>query len=209
MKGNYNTIAPFYDRLSRVFYGRAIVNAQKFLVEAISANSTILIIGGGTGWILEEITNQHAKGLQITYIDITKKMIELSMKRNVGSNNVSFVNDAVQHAPLNQMFDVVITPFLLDNFSFATAAMVFNKLHDHLNPNGLWLFADFQVSDKGNLWQKLLLDVMYLFFKLACNIEASKLPDAQSLFRKNGYQVVASKTFFRNFICSVIYQKAG
>lgn len=207
MKANYNSIAPFYDGLSRLIYGDAIVNAQKFLVDAIVPNSTILIVGGGTGWILEEISKKHSTGLQIIYVDISQKMIELSKRRYIGNNKVIFLNADIQNVELSETFDVVITPFLLDNFSPRTANLVFNKIHCRLVLDGLWLFSDFQVSDKRNLWQKLLLKVMYFFFIVLCNIEATELPDTNFLFSKNSYRLVSSKTFFHRFICSFIYQK--
>lgn len=207
MKANYNVIAPFYDNLSRLIYRNAIVNAQKLLVDAIPANSAILIIGGGTGWILEEISKKHPAGLQITYVDISEKMIALARPRNTGSNNVVFLNNDIQDVAINDMFDIVITPFILDNFATATLNIVFDKIDSCLVPGGLWLFSDFRVSDNRNLWQRFLLRTMYLFFKILCNIEANELPDTNSLFNKNGYKVISSKTFFKNFICSCIYVK--
>jgi ubiquinone/menaquinone biosynthesis C-methylase UbiE len=207
MKANYNGIAPFYDSLSRLIYGSAIVNAQKFLVDTIVADSAILIVGGGTGWILEDISQKVPAGLHMTYIDISEKMIELSKRRYIGNNKVIFLNADIKHVELRPMFDVVITPFLLDNFSARTATVVFDKIHGCLSPGGLWLFSDFQVSNERNLWQKLLLKLMYLFFRLSCNIEANELPDTNLLFSKNGYKIISSKTFFQDFICSIIYKK--
>lgn len=207
MKGSYDTVAPFYDRLSRVVYGAAIVQAQIYLVHAIPENSVILIVGGGTGQILEEISKKHVNGLQITYVDISKEMIALSKKRNIGNNKVLFVNKAIADVSFQHKFDVVLTPFFFDNFSNSTAHIIFNKINASLKPHGLWLFADFQVSEKNNLWQKLLLGVMYLFFRTLCGIEASNLPDTTSLFYKFNYRLISSQTFYRKFIYSSIYLK--
>lgn len=207
MKRNYNNVAPFYDQLSRLIFGDAIIKAQRFLVESIQANSTILIVGGGTGWILEEIAKKHPEGLQITYVEISEKMIALSKKRYVGNNHVIFINKPVQQVALDQRFDVVITPFMLDNFSTNTVNFVFQKLHQCLFTGGLWLFADFQISSGSHLWQKALLKMMYFFFEIVCGIEADRLPDTNSLFKKNKYQVVFSRTFFNHFICSMVYTK--
>ena len=49
MPANYDNSAWFYDRLSRVVYGKAIVRAQVYLLKEIPAGSTVLIAGGGTG----------------------------------------------------------------------------------------------------------------------------------------------------------------
>src|ERR1700722_7934923 len=114
MSANFNNSAWFYDALSRLVYGRALINAQLFLLKFIPANSKVLIAGGGTGLILEEITNLHPAGLNITYVEIAPKMMRLSEKRNTGSNAVTFINAAIENVTLTKDFDVVITPFLFD-----------------------------------------------------------------------------------------------
>jgi hypothetical protein len=52
MPANYNNSAWFYDRLSRMVYGRALINAQVYLLQYVPAGASVLIAGGGTGWIL-------------------------------------------------------------------------------------------------------------------------------------------------------------
>jgi ubiquinone/menaquinone biosynthesis C-methylase UbiE len=206
MKGNYDTVASFYDWLSTLIFGEAILQAHKFLIDAVPAGSQVLIAGGGTGFILEEISKKHIGGLQITYVDISEKMIALSKKRNIGGNKVLFINKAINDTVFNQQFDVVITPFFLDNFSNSTAKIIFDKMDAVIAPDGLWLFADFQ-SKKNKLWQKLLLKIMYLFFRIVCNIEASHLPDFPFFFNQHNYQAIDMKTFYKDFIYAVIYQK--
>ena len=95
MKGNYYNVAPFYDLLSHLVFGNSISQALLFLVTAIPANSSVLIIGGGTGQILEEISKKYISGLQITYVEISKKMISLSKKRSTGNNLVVFINQSI------------------------------------------------------------------------------------------------------------------
>lgn len=209
MKGNFDNVAPFYDLLSRLVYRDAILQSQKYLANAIPANSSILIIGGGTGRILEDISTKHPGGLQITYVDVSKKMIARSLKRNIGNNEVFFIRQSISDVSFHQQFNVVITPFLFDNFSDRTAKIIFHKIDTYLKPQGLWLFSDFQLCERNNLWQKLLLNFMYFFFRLICGIEASHLPDTASLFEKYKYQPVSKQTFYRKFIYSSIYVKHG
>jgi ubiquinone/menaquinone biosynthesis C-methylase UbiE len=204
MPANYNNSAWFYDRLSRMVYGRALINAQVYLLQYVPANAGILIAGGGTGWILEELTKIHPSGLQITYVEIAADMMALSKKRNVGSNKVVFINDDVENVNPDTKFDVVITPFLFDNFMEETTQKVFNHLHCLLKSNGLWLNADFQLT--GKWWQNILLKSMFLFFKMLCNIEASKLPDMDRQFEVHGYKVIYEKTFYGDFIISKVYK---
>ena len=91
MPNNYNTIANTYDFLSRLIFQKSIVNAQVFLLNYISANSKILIVGGGTGWVLEELSKIHSEGIEITYVEKSEKMISLSKQKNIKNNKAVFM----------------------------------------------------------------------------------------------------------------------
>ena len=205
MAANYNNAAWFYDSLSRVVYGKALVEAQVYLLQYVQPGSSILIIGGGTGWILEEIARIHPTGLQITYVEASAQMMAISRKRNAGTNPVNYINDAIENVNGLPNFDAIITPFLFDNFTPKKLEAVFTHIHPLLKNNGLWLNADFQLT--GKWWQNILLKSMLLFFKLLCGVESTKLPDFEKLFMQYGYQVVYSKTFFGEFVVSKAYRK--
>ena len=205
MPANFNNSAWFYDRLSRVVYGKALVNAQRFLLQYIPANANVLIVGGGTGWILEEITKIQPSGLAITYAEIAEKMMALSKRRHAGDNQVVFINEAIENADLNLGFDIVITPFLLDNFTEAELQEIFNSMHSLLNPGGLWLNSSFQLT--GKWWQAVLLKSMFLFFRMVCGVEASKLPNIKRQFSWHDYRLLEKQTFFNEFVLSTVYEK--
>ena len=132
MAANFNNSAWFYDRLARLVYGKALIEAQVWLLQYIPANSKVLIAGGGTGWILEEIANVHPAGLQITYIEVAPAMMAKSKKRDAGSNIVTYINEAIENVALPASFDVIITPFLFDNFTEYTLSGIFNSIHNTL-----------------------------------------------------------------------------
>jgi ubiquinone/menaquinone biosynthesis C-methylase UbiE len=200
MSANFNNSAWFYDRLSRLVFGRAIVNAQVYLLQYIPENANILIVGGGTGWILEEITKLQPLGLNITYVEVSVKMTAVSKKRNIGHNRVVFINESIENVNLPPGFDIVVTPFLFDNFREQTLQKVFINIHALLKPGGLWLNCNFQLS--GKWWQQFLLKLMFLFFRIVCNIEASQLPDIERLFDLHDYTTIAQQTFFGEFVVS-------
>jgi ubiquinone/menaquinone biosynthesis C-methylase UbiE len=200
---NYDNAAWFYDRLSKLMYGNALIDAQVYLLPHIPANSSILIAGGGTGWILEEIAHVHPSGLKITYVEVSEKMMVKSKIKSVGNNQVIYINKAVEDADLSNSYDVVITAFLFDNFKGETLQSVFDKIDHCLKADGLWLNTDFQLS--GKWWQSLMLKCMLLFFRIICNVEASTLPNIKALFKD--YQMIDGRTFFGEFISSTAYLK--
>ena len=70
---------------------------------------------------------------------------------------VSFLNKDLG----DKKFDVVITPFLFDNFTEQTTQKVFSHINQLLKRNGTWLNVDFQLT--GKWWQNILLKSMFLF----------------------------------------------
>jgi ubiquinone/menaquinone biosynthesis C-methylase UbiE len=205
MSANYNNSAWFYDSLARLVYGRALVNAQVYLLQHTPANSNVLIVGGGTGWILEELARIHPSGLSITYVEIAPAMMALSQKRSIGKNKVTFINDAIENVALPPDFDVVVTPFLFDNFTEETLHKVFNGISGLLKEDGIWLNCDFQLT--GKWWQWVMLKSMFVFFRMVCGIEASRLPGIERCFENGGYRAAEEKSFFGEFIEARIYQK--
>ncbi len=209
MANNYDAIANFYDTLSRIVFQKSIVHAQIFLLKHITANSRILIVGGGTGWVLEELSKIYAERIEITYVEKSEKMIALSKQKNLQRNNVEFVNEGIEEFSTEKKFDVVFTAFLFDNFQPAKIEFVFAKLNQLLKPGGLWLYADF-TKDKtsSEWWQKILLKAMYLFFKVTCNIETQTLVDMTPYF-SGSHNIVSAKRFYSNFIKAVVYRKTN
>jgi ubiquinone/menaquinone biosynthesis C-methylase UbiE len=206
MAGNYDNSASFYDSLSRLVFGKALVNAQVYLLPHIPQNSNVLIVGGGTGWILEEITKLQPSGLSITYVEISAKMLALSRKRATGKNEVTYINQAIETADLSPDFDVVITPFLFDNFTEATLPVVFDHIHKTLKPGGLWLYTDFRLT--GKWWQYAMLKSMLLFFKILCGVESWHLPDVARQFGGHGYEVIEEKSFYGDFVVTRAYKNS-
>lgn len=210
MKNNYDSIAGYYDVLSRMIFFRSQVKAQIQQLSAIPANSTVLIAGGGTGWILEEIAKVHSSGLSITYIEISSKMLELSKKRAIKGNKVEYIHAAMEDFKPSGVYDVLITAFFFDNFSAASIQLIFNQLHGLLKSGGKWLFADFYYTEKGGKhWQLLLLKSMYLFFSKISSVEAKTLVNTEHFFEEQRYSILKTDFYYGGFIKTIIYQKPG
>jgi ubiquinone/menaquinone biosynthesis C-methylase UbiE len=207
MPANYDHIAGFYDLMSSVIYGRSIVRAQVCLIPFIAEQSRILIVGGGTGWILEEIASQYPHGLEIDYIESSARMISLSRKRHTGSNTVHLIHQSIENHTIEKPYDVIITPFVLDNFSSEKIGPVYNKLDSGLKRNGLWLYADFVYDKEAKpLWQALLLKVMYFFFHITTGIETRELIPMDDYFRVSYHPEYQARHYFA-FIHSIVYRK--
>ena len=205
MKHNYDTVAWCYDRFSRLIFGHAQVDAQVHLLSFIPAGAHLLIAGGGTGWILEQIVKVHPSGLAITYVDASEKMIALAKQKNAGGNKVIFIAADIESAMGSDKYDVVITPFLFDNFNQEKAGQLFAAIDEHIAPKGRWLYCDFR--ETGILLHRLLMKLMYAFFRICCGVHATQMPDMERCFKQHRYLITAQKAFMTGFITSVVYKK--
>lgn len=205
---NYDRSASFYDFLSRLVFFKAQVHAQLEQLRFIPPASKILIVGGGTGWILDELSKIHPQGLTITYVEISGKMIEKARKRNLGQNQVSYIQSGIEFFETKESFDVIQTAFLFDNFSVPRISEVYDKLNSLLHPAGLWLFADFHYEPENSpLWQGIILKTMYVFFGALAHVEAKTLVPMRPYFAALGYEIEAQEGYYHNFIQAIVFQK--
>jgi ubiquinone/menaquinone biosynthesis C-methylase UbiE len=207
MSNDYNSIAKIYDGLSRIIYQNSIVKAQVFLIQFIKDNDRILIIGGGTGWILEEINKLQRQNLSVVYVEKSSAMISRAKKRNPSTLKTTFIENAIEEYTTDEKFDIIITAFLFDNFKKEKIEIVFAKLDGCLKQQGIWLYADF-VNDPSNkkIWQQLLLRSMYIFFRITAGIETQELIDMQPYFAGN-YELMAKEFYYSGFIQAKAYRK--
>ena len=84
---DFNFIAPFYDVLARIVFGNAILKAQTTHLSEINENDQVLILGGGTGKLLEHIPFCD----RVDYVEKSEKMIRIA-KRRLVNRSVNFVN---------------------------------------------------------------------------------------------------------------------
>ena len=205
MKKGYDNVSFFYDGLSRMVFGKRLLRAQQMSLGKIAAPARILIIGGGSGWILGEICNNITEGLEITYADAAPKMIAQAKKRDIKGNTITFIALPIEKSGIRAQYDFVITPFLFDNFTEGEAARIFAEIHNLLKPGGYWLFTDFQQTS--NWWYRSVLKCMYIFFGLFCGIKATRLPGMEGLFKRYGYRVEREGYMQRGFVVSRVYTR--
>ena len=200
----YDKIAPFYDDMVGLIYGKDIFDAEIHFLDEIPVWANVLIIGGGTGWILLELIKlkPHCK---IWYIDSSAKMMELS-KRKMGDNkSIVFITGTEDDIPANKQFDIIITNFYLDGFSNEVLPIIIEKIEKQLRPNGKWLVTEF--VDTG--WKKhtFLLWLMHVFFKFICKHPNTRLVDWEPAFKLKGFVGLKEKNFYDGFIKSVVFCK--
>jgi len=197
----FDFIAPFYDGLARLVIGRDIVNAQLHFIKSIKGCNHLLILGGGSGWILDFLCKEFPD-LKIDYIDMSPGMLNGARKRRGNHKHITFIQGTENNIP-DKLYDGVITNFYLDMFHEQSLKMVLEKIKGSLADDALWVITDF-VDERRSHSIKLWL--MYRFFRLVAGIEATFLPDWQKQLTEPDCKLLDSKTTTDGFIKSHLYQ---
>ena len=200
---NFDAVAGFYDKLSMLVFGTAMRRAQTTHLHDIPPGSKVLILGGGTGWLLSELfaVNPTCK---VWYIDASSRMISLSKRAMQNSTQeIVFIHGTEEAIPIGVTFDAVITHFYLDLFPHDPCIRIIHKIRSIIRTTGLWLVCDFIHT---TWWHGVMLRMMYGFFKLTCGIEGSSLPPWKKLLEENGFKEHKSREFFGGFIKSAVFR---
>ena len=206
----FHRVASFYDWLARLIYGDALEQAQEALLPHLPPQGRVLVIGGGSGWLLEQLL-KTGRQLEILYIDAAPAMLQRAQQRYIGSQqphqcSIAFRLGTEQALQPQEQFDVVYTPFLLDLFPPRRLQQLMERLTDALTPNGIWLFADFWPQQQPPpRWQKLLIWGMYAFFGTVSGVKARQLPDYAQHFKSLGFQELYSRSFYKGMVQAKVF----
>ncbi len=203
--GGFDGIAPIYDGLAKIVFGNSIRHAQLHFLREIPEASSVLILGGGTGWLLLALLRINPD-CQVCYIEASHKMLESARDKisTLPKAKVHFIHGTEEVLPVHARYDAVIANFYFDLFSSPSLEMLVKDISKWISPAGKLLVSDF--TDNQVWWQSALLSFMYLFFRLVCGIEAIRLPDWQHQLGSLDFVCKKSKGFYRNFIKSSVYE---
>jgi ubiquinone/menaquinone biosynthesis C-methylase UbiE len=188
----YSVLAPGYDVAAHLGSLGAIPQAQRILLRRLPPIYNLLIVGGGTGWCLRFLPWERVKG-QVTFVDIAPGMMRRAQRvaQALGvAERIQFLQRGIEQLDLRQRFDAVYTAFFLDQFPQRRCEAIMRLLHAALRPGGVWLDVDFSchVGNRcARLYRAALLPFLYGFFRLACGIEAVRLPNPQSFWQAQQY----------------------
>lgn len=200
MKNDFDFVAPIYDTLSKVVFGKKLDQAQKTFISIIRPSSRVLIVGGGTGGILKWLPTNCA--LKIDYVELSQKMLnKAKAKTSVGNSVEFYAKDVLE---VEGAYDVVVANFFLDCFAHDRLPTAVQKLKDLLSNNGSLMVTDFYPS--ANRYQKLLLKVMLSFFRLTSRLEASELLDIHGTIKQSGFEVSQLKFLNDGSLFSAVYR---
>ncbi len=192
---SFDPIAPVYDALSRLVFGRSLVQAQLVWLTKVPPDSAVLIVGGGTGGLLAEVLTQ-CRPARVLFLEASGKMLTKArgrVRHHPLTERVEFREGTESLLQASDAFTVVLLPFVLDVSPEPVLARQFlPPLLRATLPGGLWLVTDFIHSPR--LQHRLLLQTMYFFFRLVTGLQARQLPDWPRLLTEAGLIPGAQQT---------------
>ncbi|GAB3013728.1 class I SAM-dependent methyltransferase [Spirosoma pulveris] len=206
--GNFNWIAPVYDTLAFLVFGRKLQRAQGIFLDRVTPKSSVLLVGGGTGWLLEQLL-VDCKPERVLYLETSSRMVARATRRMTRKSlpgTVTFRVGDETTLDASDQFDVVITPFLLDLFNEQTLQnRLIPSLLRALKPGGTWLVTDFVAPSIW--WQKVLLWTMIRFFRLIAGIQSSSLVNWQQCLADAGLSLLERKAQVGEMASSEVWSR--
>jgi len=193
---DFDGVAPFYDALVRLVFGDTLLESQTHFLDLISEEDHVLIIGGGTGKILEVLPNCAS----LTYLEKSKEMIKRAKKRK-SRQPVKFINEDFFKTDISSSYDKIIIPFFLDCFNHKQLDSVLNRLKSFLPKKGEIYVTDFSLPAN-----HLLARAMYAFFRIVANLNGDTMLDLRRIVKESGFTLINEKYFFGDKIFSGIYR---
>jgi trans-aconitate methyltransferase len=215
-KMTFDLVAPVYDALARLVFGRTLQRAQTALLGSVSLPNngavSILIVGGGTGFLLVDVLNRFP-GCRVLYLEASGAMNRRTTRRLLRKPTPGAVPGTVDFRTGNEtalgpgeQFDLILLPFILDLFTETTLnTKLLPRLLAATAPGGQWLVTDFVNSPVR--YHRALLWVMFRFFRLAACIEARQLPDWQRLLTEAEFRQDGKTTQLNGLVMSVLLRQ--
>ena len=197
----YDHIAPYYDALKRLVFGRSLENSQLVYLNYIKSSDHVLILGGGTGLVLD-----HLDQIQIEYVELSGEMIRLASLRKCASH-VNFHQIKFEAFESDQKYDVVVANYFLDLFTDDDLPAIINKIKSLMRSEGILLVSDFRPT--GNWHHKMLEWAMHKFFKLTTGLNRNGFALIFDQLTDAGFETVAASTYHDDFVLSKVLRRSS
>ena len=192
MKFKFDTIAKYYNFLEILAFGKILYGTRLYSLNRTSNPNNILLVGEGTGCFSKYLVKCYPES-SITILDSSNRMIKIIQ----GHNEISKVQnitisqqDYFKYTPAIK-YDLICTNFFLDCFKSSDVLKIVGKIKLMLNETGVWNDVDFTMPHRKNLlnhnYNKLILEVLYNFFRLICKIESVSIKDVDFDYQKLGF----------------------
>ncbi len=204
----FDRVAWCYDALTALVFGPALRRAQRAALAGLPPGAPhVLILGGGTGWVLREVLRRRPAAT-VLYLEASARMLARAQARlaPAARAQVEFRHGTQDWLRPGESFGAIVTFFVLDCVAAPDLDAALARLRTAQRPGAPWLLADFRPARRG--WRRLLLVLMYAFFRFTTGLRARTLPALAPRLRALGLRRRQQHLFFGRavegsvFVCS-------
>jgi len=212
---NFDRLAPHYRWIEALFAGGRLQRCRTALLDAIPAPQCVLIYGEGNGRFLVELLRRFPH-VRVTVVEASAVMIDLARARlrreGMETAVVTFEQaDALAWEPPTEAFDLLVTCFFLDCFKEEQLRLLIPRIARAGKPEARWLAADFNIPASGvqRLVSRLLLALLYAFFRRAAGLSAHELVDLAPHLHGVGFTCERRKEAASGLLYSALWKRGG
>ena len=212
---NFDRLAAYYPWLEFLCAGGLMQRCRTAFLPRLNHCRNALLLGEGPGNFLTELVRHHPH-LQVTCVEQSAAMIQQARRRLEADRldlcRVTFQQmDAIDWTPSSEKFDLVVTNFFLDCFRPEQLECLVPQLAASTSPRAIWLLADFQLPERG--WQRwrarLLLAILYAFFRLTTSLAASRLTPPDRLLKAAGFRLAERRLASFGFAHADVWERVA
>jgi SAM-dependent methyltransferase len=189
---SFDILAPHYRWMELLLAGEKLQRCRTEFLDVIPVCRNILLLGEGHGRGLVECRRRFPMA-RIACVDASARMLaqaraELA-RHALSASNVKFIQaDILDGLPTAETYDLIITNFFLDCFRPEQLERIVSQLARCADEGANWLIADFQTPADGwrRLRGRLILWLMYRFFRTITRIPAQKLRSPDTFLKQAG-----------------------
>ena len=204
---NCDPIARWYRYFEYLAFGRALQRRRLEFLDDVADARNVLILGDGDGRFTAEFVNRNPQAI-VDSVDSSERMLQLAQRR-VRNPNVRFRLGDARTIPLSGKYDLIVTHFFLDCFTDSDLNALLPRISGHCEPDARWVVSEFglPISGVAQVFAKMLIRLMYFFFRLMTGLTVTQLPNYSAAFARHGFRVVREHTLLRGLLVSQIWKQ--
>lgn len=197
MSDDYGFLAPIYQPLSRLIFGKDLIDAN-LAFNDLARGKKSLIIGGGDAVSYRDWDADFSG----EYWDSSSKMADLA-KVNLAKTKLK-VNCGKW--PGHGKFDVIFLPFVLDTIPGDEIGKIMMQVRSGLSTEGKIVVSDF--FPPRTFFQSLIQLLMIFGFRTFAGHPRKDLPDIPGLMDQAGFRLVSEKIWRKGWIRAQVYNQS-
>lgn len=207
----FNRLAFIYDFVVWLVFGNRMITLKKNFLAGLPKAESALIVGGGTGKILELALDCNL-ATHVVYAELSEAMMAKTKQRlyDEHRSRVTFCDDYSSQLSAKK-YDYIILPFVLDCYRNRDIKPMIEQFSLALKTEGNIVVFDFNLNTEDGFkhrpWKVGFIKLLYIFFRFTTSIPARRLPSFGRLFNESGYYKARTASISKGWIQATAWKR--